>query len=179
MIDELVKYIATRPDIDAEVLMHGEEVRRANRIKVSNAFNGYADFLATKVPAIITTNPAQNAWNKRREPTHLDYTNDNFPPMDMSKKARFLTDDTNTMANLSEPLDTVIVDLETELAKEWEITDDRLNAFQKIMTAELEEMKQEFHAQLQKSIEESEGRMTSVIKQHIGELMSKSEDAIA
>lgn len=40
-------------------------------------------------------------------------------------------------------------------------------------------MKQEFHEHLQKSIEESEGRMTVAINQHIGELMRKSEDVIA
>jgi hypothetical protein len=71
------------------------------------------------------------------------------------------------------------VDLEAELVKERDITEGRMTEIKKVLSAEIKEMKVAFHAQIKKSIEESEGRMTSVIKQHIGELLRTSEDAIA
>jgi hypothetical protein len=123
VIDELIKYIAINPNLKTEIAIAGEDVRRANRIKVSKAFYGYTDFLVSKVPTVITTNPAQNAWTKHCEPTRMDYTNENFPSLDSrvtldyannpfaatdklreiamrelgNKKARFSNDETNTI----------------------------------------------------------------------------------
>ena len=110
MIDELLKYVANNPEIEFELSFGGEVARRANQIKVSNTFHGYTDFLASKVPKTITTNPAQNAWNKRREQTRMDYDEDNFPALDTTKKARISNNETNTMdLNSTEPSISVLV----------------------------------------------------------------------
>jgi hypothetical protein len=178
MIDELLKYIAANPHIDAEVSLIGEEVRRANRIKVSHTFHGYTDFLASKVPTVITANPAQNAWNKRREPTHLDYTNENFPPMDTSKKARIISDDTNTTAELTEPSDSVLIDFETEIEKERTQTEKRLTELQQAFTDEISRMKTAFTENMTQAINASETRMMQSIRHHIGDIMQSSADAV-
>jgi hypothetical protein len=177
MIDVLVTYIATHPEIEREVAIIGEEVRRANRIKVSNAFHGYTDFLLSKVPSTITTNPAPNAWAKRREPMPTDYTNDNYPPLP-SKKARIESDNTVETLDSSEQSDTVIIDLEAELTKEREHTEERISALHRALAEEINKMKKEFNTQIQNSIEQSEKRMTSAIQEHISDIMKSSDNAI-
>jgi hypothetical protein len=61
VIDELIKYIAIHSNLQTEITIDGEDVRRAKCVKVSNDFHGYTDFLASKVPNMITTNPAENS----------------------------------------------------------------------------------------------------------------------
>jgi hypothetical protein len=61
MIDDLIKYIYTDPDITNDLSMNGERIRRANRICTSNEFKGYMAFPLSKLPSIITTNPTPNA----------------------------------------------------------------------------------------------------------------------
>ena len=97
MIDDLIKYINTATDITDDISIDGEGIRRANRIRTSNEFDGYTAFLRSKVPSTITTNPAPNAWAKRREPMTMDYTNNNYPPLPLKKPALNLT-------TLSKPL---------------------------------------------------------------------------
>jgi hypothetical protein len=101
MIDELLKCVANKPNLAFDLSIGGEVVHRANQIKVSNTFNGYTDFLVSKVPKNITTNPAQNAWKKHREQTHMDYNEDNFPALDTTKKAHISTDETNMTDTLN------------------------------------------------------------------------------
>jgi hypothetical protein len=178
MIDELVKHIATHPEIEKEVSINGEEVRRANRIKVSNAFHGYTDFLVSKVPTVIITNPAQNAWTKRRVATNMDYTDENFPPMASMKKARFATDETNITADSSEPSETVLIDFETEIEKEREQTETRLTEIQQTFMDEISRMKTEFNEQMTQAINASEKRMMLSIQSHIGDIMQSSDAAV-
>jgi hypothetical protein len=128
MIDELLKYVANNPKIEFDLSFGGEVARRANQIKVSITFHGYTDFLVSKVPKTMTTNPAQNAWNKRREQTRMDYNEDNFPALDTTKKARISNDETNTTnMNSTEPSVTVLVDFEMKMGKEREHNKQRLN----------------------------------------------------
>jgi hypothetical protein len=61
MIDELIQYIKTNPDVDNETTILGDEIRRTNRVKVSQHFNGYNAFLGSKVPQTVTSNPSPNA----------------------------------------------------------------------------------------------------------------------
>jgi hypothetical protein len=61
---KLLKYILANPTVSDTMTIPGQEIRRANRVQVSNAFNGYANFLVSKVPTTVITNPAQNAWHK-------------------------------------------------------------------------------------------------------------------
>jgi hypothetical protein len=87
MIDKLVKYISANPTLSDTMTIPGQEIRRANRVQVSNAFDEYANFLVSKVPTTVIINPAQNAWHKRRGQTSLDYVNKKYPPLvDSSKK---------------------------------------------------------------------------------------------
>jgi hypothetical protein len=137
------------------------DVRRANRIKVSNEFSGYANFLATKVPTTITTNPAQNAWNRRHTPTTMDYTNEEFPapnqwnnkrekitldyannPFAATDKLREIalreTAEHNTLkTDSTDQSDTVILDLEAELEKERANMKSRLTELHKALAEEI------------------------------------------
>jgi hypothetical protein len=178
MIDDLIKYINTDPDITNDLSMTGERIRRANKIRTSNEFEGYTAFLLSKVPSTITTNPAPNAWAKRREPMPTDYTNDNYPPLP-SKKARVEESD-NTVETIdsSEQSDTVIIDLEAELTKERAHTEERISALHRALAEEIDKMKKEFNTQIQNSIEQSEKRMTSAIQEHISDIMKSSDNAI-
>jgi hypothetical protein len=117
MIDGLIKYIDTEPDITNDITIPGERIRRTNRILTSNKFEGYTAFLLSKVPTTITTNPTLDAWAKRHEPMTTNYTNDNYPPLP-TKKARVDSDNTVDTIDSSEQADTIIVDLEVELTKE-------------------------------------------------------------
>jgi hypothetical protein len=86
------------------------------------------DFLVSKVPKTITTNPAQNAWNKCHEQTRMDYDEDNFPALDTTKKARISTNETNTMdTNSTKPSNSVLFDFEMEMGKECEHNKQHLN----------------------------------------------------
>jgi hypothetical protein len=115
-------------DLEFNLSIGGEFVHRANQIKVSNTFNGYTDFLVSKVPKTITTNPAQNAWNKHREQTRMDYDENDSPDLETTKKARISTDETNTMdTNSTEPSNSVLVDFKMEMGKEREHNEQRLN----------------------------------------------------
>jgi hypothetical protein len=125
MIDDLIKYINTATDITDDISIAGEGIRRANRIQTSNKFDGYTAFLRSKVPSMITINPAPNAWAKRREPMTMDYTNNNYPPLP-PKKARVESDNTVKMVDSSEQSDTVIIDLEAELTKEHAHMEERI-----------------------------------------------------
>ena len=70
MIDELIQYIKINPDVNNETTILGDEIRRTNRVKLPQQFNGYNDFLGSKVPQTVTSNPpSPNAWHKRRETT--------------------------------------------------------------------------------------------------------------
>jgi len=178
MIDEFIAYIKANPEISNTLSIEGEEVRRANRIQTSNEFNGYKSFLLSKVPSTITTNPAPNAWNKRRDTTSMDYINDNYPVLEPSKKARFELADTITTTESTEQSDTVIVDLEEELKKERAHTEQRLSDLHKALADEIEKMKVAFEKQINDSIAQSEKRMVAAIQQHIGDIMRTSDNAI-
>jgi hypothetical protein len=180
MIDDLLRHVHQHSDLYERLLIPGEQLRRANKVRISSEFDGYTAFLTSKVPTTITTNPAPNAWTKRREPTTMDYTNAQFPSLP-HKKARVDDTDSNTSGTSasSNTSDTIIVDLEAELTKERNITDGRLNEIQQSLSAEIEKMKVAFNEQIKKSIVESEQRMTAVIQQHIGEILRTSESAIA
>jgi hypothetical protein len=178
MIDELVKYIRSHPDVAHPMTIPGHVIHRANRVQVSAEFDGYAQFLVSKVPSVITTNPAPNAWNKRREHTNLDYSNANFPPLESQKKARVDIDDNTTSANSTQPTDTVIVDFEMEIEKERELTETRMNEMKTEMMNEIERMKTEFNKQMNKAINESEARMMKSIQSHIGDIMHSSDAAV-
>ena len=183
MIDELLKYVANNPEIEFELSFGGEVARRANQIKVSNTFHGYTDFLASKVPNTITTNPAQNAWNKRREQTCMDYDEDNFPALDTTKKARISNDDTNTTeTNSTKPTVSVLVDFEMEMGKEREHNEQRLNEVKnevkKAFAEELEKMKTDILKQIHSATEASENRMLDSIRTHIGDILKHSEAAV-
>jgi hypothetical protein len=82
MIDELVKYILAHPKLSDMMIIPGQVIHCANHIQVSNAFDGYANFLVSKVPATLTINPAKNAWHRRCEHTRMDYVNKKYSPMD-------------------------------------------------------------------------------------------------
>jgi DNA-binding FrmR family transcriptional regulator len=179
MIDELLKYVANNPELEFDLSIGGEVVRRANQIKVSKTFNGYTEFLVSKVPKTITTNPAQNAWHKRREQTRMDYDEDNFPALDTTKKARISTDETNTTdTNSTDPADSVLVVFEMEMGKEREHTEQRISEVKKAFADELEKMKTEILKQIQSATEASENRMLDSIRTHIGDILKHSEAAV-
>jgi hypothetical protein len=202
MIDELIKYIANHPNLSNEISIEGVDVRQANRIKVSNEFSGYANFLATKVPTTITTNPAQNVWNRQRAPTTMDYTNDEFPaPNQWNNKRKKMTLDyannpfaatdklreialretaeQNTVkTDSTDQSDMVILDLEAELVKERANMESCLMELHKALAEEITKMKVEFNKQISESIENSEKRMTKTIQEHMGEMMHTSDAAI-
>jgi hypothetical protein len=177
MIDDLIKYINTATDITDDISIDGEGIRRANRIRTSNEFDGYTAFLRSKVPSTITTNPAPNAWAKRREPMTTDYTNNNYPPLPL-KKARVESDNTVETTDSSEQSDTVIIDLEAELEKEHAQMEKCISELHKSLAEEIDKMKKEFNKQIQNSIEQSEKRMTSAIQEHISDIMTSSDNAI-
>jgi hypothetical protein len=61
MIDELIEHIHTNADITAVTTILGEEIRHSNRVNVTmKSFSGYNDFLVTKVPQMVITNPSSS-----------------------------------------------------------------------------------------------------------------------
>jgi hypothetical protein len=179
MIDELVKYISANPTLSATMTIPGQEIRRANRVQVSNAFDGYANFLVSKVPTTVITNPAQNAWHKRRGNTSMDYVNEQYPPLvDSSKKPRMNSNATAATADSTDAMDSTIVDLEAELEKERAYHEKRIEEVRKSLTDEITKMKLEFTKEMRKAIESSEKRMTDTIQTHIGDIMRTSNEAV-
>jgi hypothetical protein len=73
---------------------------------------------------------------------------------------------------------TVIIDLEAELVKEREITENRMLELHRALAEEIEKMKSNFKNQIQNAIEQSEKRMTTVIQKHIGDILQTSDTAI-
>jgi hypothetical protein len=119
MIDEYVKYISANPNLSDMITIPGQEIRCANRVQVSNAFDGYANFLVSNVPTTVITNPAQNTWHNCGGHTNMDYVNEKYPPLvDSSKKACMSSNETAATADSTDATDSTIVDLEAELKKE-------------------------------------------------------------
>lgn len=177
MIDALVKYLRLNPNVAQTMTIPGQMIHRTNRVQVSSEFDGYAQFLVSKVPTTLIIDPAKNAWNKRRDHTRMDYDNESFPPLSASKKTRFSTTDTETTDSTDTP-DSVIVDLETELAKEREHSEKRLEELRTAFTDELSAMKKEFTKGMTEAIEKSEERMTATIKTHIGDMRRTCDEVV-
>jgi O-succinylbenzoate synthase len=156
MIDELVKYISANPTVTATMTIPGQEIRRANRVQVSNTFDGYANFLVLKVPTTVIAKPAQNAWHKRCGQTSMDYVNEKYPPLvDSSKKPCMSANKTTATADSTNATDSTIVDLEAELEKEHAHHDKRLEEMRQTLTNEITKMKLEFTKEMTKAIEDS------------------------
>jgi len=66
-IDDILHRLTQFPEEMAKVCLNNTAVCRANRIHTSQRFDEHAAFLHSKIPTMITTNPAENAW-KRRQP---------------------------------------------------------------------------------------------------------------
>jgi hypothetical protein len=122
MIDELIQYIKTNPDVNAETTIVGEEIRCANRFKVTNHFLGTTILSYPRSPKRSLRTPPKTHGHKRREPTPLDLTTKNFPALKQNKKVRFdlpesesFTTEPRTDPDMSS---SVLVDFDTEMANE-------------------------------------------------------------
>jgi hypothetical protein len=163
MIDELIQYIMTHPDVKNETTIHGDEIRRANRVKVSKHFNGYNDFLGSKVPQTVTSNPSPNAWHKRRETTPLAYNSDDFPALP-NKNGGSETMVSESPTNDSN--DGVLVDLDIEMAKERAYNKKCLDELKDEFNQEIERLKTEF----KDTMEKSERQMKTMLQEHTKEM---------
>jgi hypothetical protein len=171
VIDDRIEYISNNPDIKSETNIEGMEITRANKYNGSNTLNGHLSFLSNQ----RTTNVGQNyhnAWNKRRaHPTVAYYHQDNFPALPNAKAARTDTSDNPSSINVTEDnemLDTILVDFDTEMAKERE----RSNA-------QMEDMKRELYAEINKmkaNIDSSEKRMMEMMKDNLGTMIQNNAE---
>jgi hypothetical protein len=111
-------------------------VKRANKITTSDRFQTYVTRLQSMIPTSINTNiPTVNAW-KRRPPTSVNLTDDDFPVMDTPKKQRIDTaaaPDTATTTDATESLTTIDMD-EIEKAQ---------NDLKEMVTKEIAAMREE------------------------------------
>ena len=169
-IDDLIAYINYNPEIKSATNIEGMEITRANKYNGSKIFNGHMSLLLNKHTAYVNQNK-QNAWNKRRaQPTAEYYQPDDFPALPNAKAARHETvenKDSNKVKEDDEMTDSVIVDLDAELAKERE----RSNL-------QMEEMKRELYSEMNKlneKIEKSEKRMMEQMKENLREMIQSNK----
>jgi hypothetical protein len=120
MINKLVKYIVADPTLSNMIPIPGQAIHRTNRLQVSNAFDGHANFLVSKVPTSVITNTAQNAWHKHREHTRMDHVNKNYPRLvDSSKKIYCISSNkTTSTTDSTNATESSIMDLDAKLEKE-------------------------------------------------------------
>jgi hypothetical protein len=158
MINELVKYIVADPTLSNMIPIPGQAIRRTNRLQVSNAFDGHANFLVSKVPTNVITNTAQNAWHKHREHTRMDHVNKKYPRLvDSSKKNYCISSNkTTSTTDSTNATESSIVDLEAKLEKEHAHHKKHLEEMCQAFTDELTKMKLEFTKEMTNAIENSE-----------------------
>jgi hypothetical protein len=172
MIDELIQYITNNPDVNNETTILGDEIRRTNRVKVSQYSNGYNDFLGSKVPQTVTSNPSPNAWHKRRDTTPLAYNSDNFLAL-TTKNIRFAIPAGESSTNANTDHDSVLVDLDTELEKERAYNKKCLDELKDEFNQEIQRLKTEFR----ETMEKSEKQMQTMLQEHTKEITRQSGEA--
>jgi hypothetical protein len=171
MIDELIQYIKNNPDVNNETTIPGDEIRRTNRVNVSNHFNGYNDFLGSKVPQMVASNPSPNAWHKRRETTPLAYNTDHFPALpNKNVRSENRVNESPTEANTD---DSVLVDLDVEMAKERAYNKKCLDELKDEFNQEIQRLKMEF----KETMEKSEKQMQTMLQEHTKEITRQSGEA--
>jgi hypothetical protein len=86
-IDFALKHLTnTCPDNMVKIMRAQTPVTRANRISTSDRFLSYVTKLQSLVPSTISMpTPTANAW-KRRTPTAINITEDNFPALEPKKQ---------------------------------------------------------------------------------------------
>ena len=68
-IDDVIQYIESNPDVKNETTILGEEIRRANWVNITESFTGgYNNFLESKAPQMVVTNPFQNGTSIVNQP---------------------------------------------------------------------------------------------------------------
>ena len=114
-IDYALQHLTNNtPDNMAKIMRAHAPVTRTNRIPTSDRFQSYASKLHSMIPTTISTSvPIVNAW-KRRPPTSVNLTDDDFPAMDTPKKQRTndpaAVPDTATTTDTTESLTTIDLD---------------------------------------------------------------------
>jgi hypothetical protein len=91
-IDNALQSLNAHPGNHANASLVDSPITRANRIASSPRFQSYTAKLKGMIPATIhTAHSSDNAW-KRRTPTLMNLSDDNFPPLaDPHKKPRTST----------------------------------------------------------------------------------------
>jgi hypothetical protein len=166
-IDDLIEFISNNPpDIKSETNLEGMEITRANKYNGSNTLNGHLSFLSNQCTTNVGQN-YQNAWNKRRaQPTAEYYQPDKFPALPNAKAARHETSENPSSINMTddnEMSDTILVDFDTEMAKERERSNSQMQDMKRELYAEINKMKE--------NIEKSEKRMMDMMKDNLGEMI--------
>jgi hypothetical protein len=121
----------------AQVQLFKAPIARTNRINTSERFQEYANKLKTMIPKMINLpkHPGHNAW-KRRPPTKVNLTDDDFPPLTTPKKTKTLTSmeqDNTTATGQTDSL----TDIDVERIEQ------RQNEMNTTFTAEIEKLQQE------------------------------------
>jgi hypothetical protein len=89
-IDDALESLNGHASNQAKVQMVNAPITRANRVRTSPMFQDYAARLRNMIPATIDISPrtpVTNAW-KRKPPTKINLTDDEFPPLNAHKKPR-------------------------------------------------------------------------------------------
>jgi flagellar biosynthesis/type III secretory pathway chaperone len=121
----------------AQVQLFKAPIARTNHINMSEIFQEYANKLKTMIPKMINLpkHPGHNTW-KRRPPTKVNRTDDDFPPLTTPKKTKTLT---------SMEQDNTTVTGQTNLLTDVDVEriEQRQNELNATFTAKIEKLRQE------------------------------------
>jgi predicted amino acid-binding ACT domain protein len=108
----------------AKVQLDNAPIARTNRIATSNRFQEYAAKLRDMIPTSIDLPiPTNIAW-KRRTPTAMNLTDENFPPLATPKKAKTGTNPDQETAIMNDLTDSLAdVDLDKIEQRQNELTE--------------------------------------------------------
>jgi len=162
-IDDILHRLTQFPEEMAKVCLNNTAVCRANRIHTSQRFDEHAAFLHSKIPTMITTNPAENAW-KRRQPRAPDMTSDEFPSL--AKKTRtepWSNGETETTDEVTGTESISDVDLDAELEK-------LRTTMQQEFDSKLAQMKDEIKREFGQTMTQMEGRIRTEFVNHMADL---------
>jgi hypothetical protein len=162
-IDQALENMSTTtPDnISRITKTDGLFVTRTNRIATSARFQSYAQALQNMVPTTITTTTNTPSW-KRRPPAVLNYSDDEYPFLDGTKKQRRTDTATNDSSTQDDTAGETLtaVDLD-ELQSAYEAKCDDLRSQIEAQRVMMENMRTELQQSFEQQIKQLELRMES------------------
>jgi hypothetical protein len=173
------------PETLANVTKDNQPIARANRIQTSPRFQTYATKLQGMIPtAINLTKPVHNAWKRRSQPTLMNLTDEEFPPLDPSKKPRISDSDTHpdsmSATATTETFTTVDLDeierAQTQIKEELQNEIESLRKATEEMRAQLQQSLTQQLAQLEQRIERNTQQMIASLGESLQQAMLKMNE---